>query len=66
VNDARAVSNPDWIQTTHEQQTKQIIVVKKLPLPKNLWVDFGQIEEFSNFLQLFASFRAFKIWKPDS
>ena len=36
-----------------------------LPLPKNLWVDSGQIEESVLDLQFFASFRAFEIWKSD-
>ena len=36
------------------------------PLRKNLWVDSGQIVEFVLFLQFFASFRAFEIWRSDS
>ena len=39
--------------------------LKFKPLRKNLWVDFGQIKEFVLFLQFFASFRAFEIWKSD-
>ena len=41
-------------------------VLKWKPLRKNLWVDSGQIVEFVLFLQFFASFRAFEIWRSDS
>ena len=38
----------------------------KKSLPKNLCVDFGQIEKFVLFLHFFASFRDFEILKSNS
>ena len=46
------------VRDRHGRDFWYSVMTKNLPLPKNLWVDSGQIKEFVLFLQFFTSFRA--------
>ena len=61
--DLKRVPLAGWVIGCLQRLSRAVLVI--MPLPKNLWVDFGQIKEFMLFLQFFTSFQGFEIWKSD-